>query len=161
MNTKFSWKTLVGLILLTVSLVVGKIVNVPWVDTTAIIGIIIGAVTGVWDILKKDKIQGPKGWIFVIGLVAGVTFLATGGNDENTINLIVGAIIIIIDFIFGKLVLNKEKLLPEKVEEPKEENKVPEPAPKVEETKVENNVNTEVPKAKKTKKRKSTKKVTS
>jgi hypothetical protein len=170
MNTKFSWKTLVGLILLTVSLVVGKIVNVPWVDTTAIIGIIIGAVTGVWDILKKDKIQGPKGWIFVIGLVAGVTFLATGGNDENTINLIVGAIIIIIDFIFGKLVLNKEKILENTVAL----EELPEAVPKVEETKgevitektpeVKSNTDapketpTEAPKAKKTKKKKSTKK---
>jgi len=179
MNTKFSWKTLVGLIILTVSLVVGKIVNVPWVDTLTIIGIIIGSVTGIWDILKKDKIQGPKGWIFIIGLVAGVTFLAVGGNDESAINLITGAIILIIDFIFGKIILNKEKI---PVTTVKLED-IPEAVPKVEENKVEEtkreditektpevkstteapketptNTPTEAPKAKKTKKKKSTKK---
>lgn len=109
MNTKFSWKTLLGFILVLVSIVVGYLSSMPVVDIISVIGIIVGAVTAIYDILMKDEVKGWKCWTFVLCMTVGVTILTVGGMQQSVIEGIVGAVVLILDVIFGYIVVKKSK----------------------------------------------------
>lgn len=107
--TKISWKTIVGLILLVAGIVVGYISKVPVVDIIAVAAIIAGAVTSIYDILMKDEIQGWKCWVFVVLMTLGVAALTVAGISGSIIESVIGGVVIILDIIFGAIVVKKAK----------------------------------------------------
>lgn len=103
-----SWKTLVGLILVTAGVVCGILFDVPAVDITAIVATVIGATTTIMDTLMNDKISGWKAWLFVLLLVAGTSVMTIGGATASTITSVVGAVILIANVVFGIITVSKK-----------------------------------------------------
>lgn len=106
---KFSWKTLVGVILIAVSAVCGFLFKVPVVVTTSIVGIVVGATLAIVDQVKKTNLVGWKLVVYLIGTIGGSVLLALGGYSDVVIAEIIGGIILILSVIFGIAVDKKAK----------------------------------------------------
>lgn len=107
--SKISWKTVIGLILLAVGIVFGYIASVPAGDIVAVALIISGAVTSIYDILMKDAVKGWKCWVFVVLMTLGVATLTVAGISGSVMESVIGAIILILDIIFGAIVSRHKK----------------------------------------------------
>lgn len=102
---KFSWRTLVGLVLLAIGITIGYLFKMPVADIVAIAMIIAGAVTSIYDILMKDQIKGWKCWLFLVAMVFGVACLTLAGISKSVIESVIGAVVLILDLIFGVAVV--------------------------------------------------------
>jgi uncharacterized membrane protein len=107
--TKISWKTILGLVLLVAGIVIGYIFKMPVADIVAVAMIIAGAVTSIYDILMKDAITGWKCWLFVVCMTIGVAALTVAGISGSIIESVIGGVVIILDIIFGVIVVKKAK----------------------------------------------------
>lgn len=107
--TKFSWKTIAGLILLVAGIVVGYLAKMPVADIIAVALIIAGAVTSIFDILMKDEVKGWKCWVFVVLMTLGVAALTVAGISGSVIESVIGGVVIILDIIFGVVVVKTAK----------------------------------------------------
>ena len=105
---KFSWKSLVGLLLIVVSAVVGFITKTSIVVTTSIIGIVAGATLAVAEEVKKTTLVGWQKYLYLIGTIGGTVILALGGYSDAVIGQIVGAVVLILSVIFG-IAVNAKK----------------------------------------------------
>ena len=106
---KFSWKTIVGLILVVAGIVVGDLAKMPVADIIAVALIIAGAVTSIFDILMKDEIKGWKCWVFVVLMTLGVAALTVAGISGSVIESVIGGVVIILDIIFGVVMVKTAK----------------------------------------------------
>lgn len=107
--TKLSWKTIVGLILWGAGIVVGYLANTPVAGTAAVALIIAGVVTSIFDILMQDEVKGWKCWVFVVLMTLGVTALTVAGISGFGTGFVIGGVVIILDIIFGVIVVKTGK----------------------------------------------------
>ena len=107
--TKFSWKTIAGLILLVGGILLENNEKMPVADIIAVALIIAGAVTSIFDILMKDEVKGWKCWVFVVLMTLGVAALTVAGISGSVIESVIGGIVIILDIIFGVIVVKTAK----------------------------------------------------
>lgn len=98
---KFSWKNLVGILLIVVGTVIGLTVKVPVAVIGAIISIVAGATISIAEQMKKTSLVGWKKYLFLIATIGGTVLLTLGGYTDVVITEIVGAVILIASIIFG------------------------------------------------------------
>ena len=103
---KFSWKSLVGLVLIVGGAVMGIITKTPIVVTTAIISVVCGATLAIAEEVKKTTLKGWQLYTYLATTIGGTIVLSLSGYSESTIGEIVGAVILIASVIFG-VVTNK------------------------------------------------------
>lgn len=100
----FSWKNLVGIILIVVGTVVGLTVKVPIVVIGAIVSVVAGATISIAEQMKKTSLVGWKKYVFLIATIGGTVLLTLGGYSDTVIIQIVGAVVLIASIIFGVVV---------------------------------------------------------
>lgn len=105
---KFSWKSILGLVLIIVSTVIGFITKTPIVVTTAIVGIVAGATLAIAEEVKKTTLTGWQKWVYLFGTIGGTVLLALSGYSDAVIGQIVGAVVLILSVIFG-IAVNAKK----------------------------------------------------
>lgn len=101
---KFSFRNLIGVILIVVSAIIGMVFSVPLAKTGAIIGIVCGATIAISKEVKDINLRGWKLAVYLISVIAGSSILSIGGYSDATIVSIVGAVILIGGLIFGAVV---------------------------------------------------------
>ena len=106
---KFSWKNLLGILLIVAGTVVGITVNVPVAVIGSIVAIVVGATLGIAEEMKKTTLTGWKKYLFLITIIGGTVLLALGGYSDAVVMEIVGAVILVASIIFGALVDGKKK----------------------------------------------------
>lgn len=104
---KFSWKTLVGLLLIIGGTVLGFFTNVPILTTTAIVSIVAGATLAIGNEVKKTSLDGWRKYLYLIGTIGGTVVLTLSGYSDAVIGEIVGAVVLIVSIIFGIAVNGK------------------------------------------------------
>jgi hypothetical protein len=98
---KFSWKTIVGVLLIAVSTVLGFLTKTPILVTTSIIGIVAGATLAISEQVKKTTLSGWKLVVYLIGTIGGTVLLSLSGYSDVVIGEIAGAVLLIVSVIFG------------------------------------------------------------
>ena len=98
---KFSWKTIVGVLLIAVSTVLGFLTKTPILVTTSIIGIIAGATLAIFEQVKKTTLSGWKLVVYLIGTIGGTVLLSLSGYSDVVIGEIAGSVLLIVSVIFG------------------------------------------------------------
>ena len=98
---KFSWRNLVGVLLIVLGTVVGIISDVSVVVTLSIASVTVGATLAIAEEVKKTTLVGIKKYIYLIGTIGGTVLLTLGGYSDVVITEIVGAVILIASIIFG------------------------------------------------------------
>lgn len=101
---KFSWKNLLGILLIVLGTVVGLTVKVPVAVIGAIISIVAGATISIAEQMKKTELTGWKKYLFLGATIAGTVLLTLGGYSDAVIIEIVGAVVLIASIIFGVVV---------------------------------------------------------
>lgn len=104
---KFSFRNLIGVILIVISAIIGMVFSVPIANTVAIIGIVCGATLAISKEVKDINLKGWKLAVYLICVIAGSSILSIGGYSDTTIASIVGAVILIGGLIFGAVINNK------------------------------------------------------
>lgn len=105
---KFSLKSLIGLLLIVASTVVGLFTNTPIIVTTALVGIVAGATFAITEQMKKTTLDGWKKDLYLFGVIGGTVILTLGGYSDAVIGELVGAIVLIVSIIFGKAIDSKK-----------------------------------------------------
>ena len=98
---KFSWKTIVGVVLIAGATVLGFLTSTPILVTTSIIGIVAGATLAISEQVKKTTLNGWKLAVYLIGTIGGTVLLSLSGYSDAVIGEIAGAVLLIISVIFG------------------------------------------------------------
>ena len=106
---KFSWKNLVGILLIVAGTIVGITMDVPVAVIGSIVAIVVGATLAIAEEMKKTTLTGWKKYLFLITIIGGTVLLALGGYSDVVIMEIVGAVILIASIIFGIAVDGKKK----------------------------------------------------
>ena len=106
---KFSWKNLVGILLIVAGTIVGITMDVPVAVIGSIVAIVVGATLAIAEEMKKTTLTGWKKYLFLIAIIGGTVLLALGGYSDVVIMEIVGAVILIVSIIFGIAVDGKKK----------------------------------------------------
>ena len=110
---KFSWRNLVGVLLIVLGTVVGLTVKVPLATIGAIISVVFGATLSIAEQVKKTELTGWKRYLFLGTTISGTVLLTLGGYSDVVITEIVGAVILIASIIFG-IAVDKTKKVEEK-----------------------------------------------
>ena len=105
---KFSWKNLVGILLIVVGTVIGLTVKVPVAVIGAIVSIVAGATISIAEQMKKTELTGWKKYLFLIATIGGTVLLTLGGYSDAVIIELIGAVVLIASIIFG-IVVDKKK----------------------------------------------------
>lgn len=106
---KFSWRNLIGVVLIVISAIIGMVFNVPVVKTGSIIGIVCGATLAISKEVKDITLKGWKLGVYLASVISGSAILCIGGYTDATITAIVGAVVLIGGIIFGLAVNGKTK----------------------------------------------------
>ena len=110
---KFSWRNLVGVLLIVLGTVVGIVSDVPVVVTLSIASVTVGATLSIAEQVKKTELTGWKRYLFLGATISGTVLLTLGGYSDVVITEIVGAVILIASIIFG-IAVDKTKKVEEK-----------------------------------------------
>ena len=110
---KFSWRNLVGVLLIVLGTVVGLTVKVPLATIGAIISVVFGATLSIAEQVKKTELIGWKRYLFLGTTISGTVLLTLGGYSDVVITEIVGAVILIASIIFG-IAVDKTKKVEQK-----------------------------------------------
>lgn len=110
---KFSWRNLVGVLLIVLGTVVGIVSDVPVVVTLSIASVTVGATLSIAEQVKKTELTGWKRYLFLGATISGTVLLTLGGYGDVVITEIVGAVILIASIIFG-IAVDKTKKIEEK-----------------------------------------------
>ena len=105
---KFSWRNLIGVVLIVISAIIGMIFDVPVAKTGAIIGIVCGATLAISKEVKDIALKGWKLVVYLASVIGGSAILCIGGYTDVTITAIVGAVVLIGGIIFG-IAVNAKK----------------------------------------------------
>lgn len=106
---KFSWRNLIGVVLIVISAIIGMVFNIPLVKTGAIVGIVSGATLAISKEVKDITLKGWKLGVYLVSVIGGTSLLSLGGYTDATITAIVGAVVLIGGIIFGLAVNGKTK----------------------------------------------------
>ena len=101
MKFNFSWKGIVGIVLIAISTVLGIVTSTPILVTTSVVGIVAGAVLAITEQIKKTDLKGYKLGIYLVGLIGGTSLLTLSGYTEGVICEVVGAIVLLASIVFG------------------------------------------------------------
>lgn len=113
MKFNFGWKSIVGIVLIAISTVLGIVTSTPILVTTSIVGIVAGAVLAITEQIKKTDLKGWCLAVYLIGLIGGTSLLTLSGYTEGVICEVVGAIVLLASIIFG-IAVDKTKKVEEK-----------------------------------------------
>lgn len=105
---KFSWRNLIGVVLIVISAIIGMVFDVPVAKTGAIIGIVCGATLAISKEVKDIALKGWKLAVYLASVIGGSSLLCIGGYTDVTITAIVGGVVLIGGIIFG-LAVNAKK----------------------------------------------------
>ena len=107
---KFSWKTLIGILLIAGSTVLGFFTDTPILTTTSIVGIVAGATLAIANEVNKTSLTGWKKYLYLIGTIGGTVILSLCGYTDTVIGEIAGAVLLIVSIIFGIVVNTKKEV---------------------------------------------------
>ena len=113
MKFNFGWKSIVGIVLIGASVVLGVFTSTPILVMTSIVGIVAGAVLAITEQIKKTDLKGWHLAVYLIGLIGGTSLLTFSGYTEGVICEVVGAIVLLVSIIFG-IAVDKTKKVEEK-----------------------------------------------
>ena len=108
MKFNFGWKSIIGIVLIAISTVLGIVTSTPIFITTSVVGIVAGAVLAITEQIKKTDLKGYKLAIYLVGLIGGTSLLTLSGYTESVICEVVSAIVLIGSIIFG-IAIDKNK----------------------------------------------------
>lgn len=106
---KFSWKTIVSVLLIAVSTVLGFFAKTPILVTISIIGIVAGATLAIVEEVKNTSLVGFKKYLYLIGTIGGTDLFSLSVYSNVVIGEIASAVLLIVFVIFGIAVDDTKK----------------------------------------------------
>ena len=103
---------IIGAVLFAASVALGCFCSFPYADIVAIGAAAFGLTALIVAAVKKAKDENRFSWktiVVIVGAVAGGVLICLGGLQSNIFEAICGAVIVLVDIIFGIVGLKLKK----------------------------------------------------
>ena len=101
----FSWKTIVAVLLIAISTVLGFLAKTPILVTASIVGIVGGTTLAI----SEQALSGWKQIVYLIGTIGGTVLFSLSIYSNAVIGEIASAVLLIVFVIFGIAVGDTKK----------------------------------------------------
>lgn len=90
-----NWKLLIGIILIILAGVIGTVASFPLDTLVEIIALCCGFILSLLEILKDKDKKNWKTWVTVGAIGVGCALCLLGGQSEQWITVLIGAVVVI------------------------------------------------------------------